>query len=243
VSAPADADEAEVARFRHALEAVLGAIGDACARVGRQPDDVELVAVSKTVSIERVRAAIVAGQRTFGENRVQEGAAKAGALRPAPSVWRLIGPLQGNKAGAAVDAFESIDAIDSLSIARRVDRLIAERQRREPLPILVQVNVDGDPAKHGWSPDALVDDLPELLTLPHVRVDGLMTIGRPVGIAEEARSTFRSLRTLSERLRRDHRELGPVLSMGMTDDFEVAVEEGSTRVRVGRALFGDRPGR
>jgi len=243
VSAAADADEADVARFRRAREAVLTAIGAACARVGRQPDEVELVAVSKTVSIERVRAAIVGGQRTFGENRVQEGAAKADGLRAAPSVWRLIGPLQANKARAAVDAFDSIDAIDSLPIARRVDRLAGDRGRPEALPILLQVNIDADPAKHGWSPDALTNDLAELLALPHVRIDGLMTIGRPVDHAEEARGTFRSLRALSERLRGEHRELGAVLSMGMTDDFEVAVEEGSTRVRVGRALFGDRPGR
>jgi PLP dependent protein len=243
VSAAADADEGDVARFRHAREVVLTAIVDACARAGRQPDDVELVAVSKTVSIDKVRAAIVAGQRTFGENRVQEGAAKVHALRAAPSVWRLIGPLQANKARAAVEAFDSIDAIDSIAIARRVDRLAAERQRPEPLPILLQVNVDRDPAKHGWLPDALVNDLAELLALPHLRVEGLMTIGRPVDHAEDARTTFRSLRTLSERLRREHRALGPVLSMGMTDDFEVAVEEGSTRVRVGRALFGERPGR
>jgi PLP dependent protein len=177
----------------------------------------------------------------FGENRVQEGAAKADVLRPRGSRWRLIGPLQANKARVAVQAFDSIDAVESLSLAGRLDRLAAELRGGEPLPVLLEVNVDADPAKHGFEPDALERDLDAILGFAHLRVHGLMTIGRPVRAPEDARPTFRSLRTLSERLRGRDRRLGPSLSMGMTDDFGIAVEEGSTHVRVGRALFGERP--
>jgi PLP dependent protein len=240
VCAGADSDEVE--RFRAARERVLEAIDDACARARRQPGDVELVAVSKTVPLERVRAAIAAGQRVFGENRVQEGAAKAAALRPEGSTWRLVGPLQANKARLAMETFDAIDAVGSVDLARRLDRLVAEVPAAR-LRVLLQVNVDADPAKHGWRPDALEAELEAILGFPHLRVDGLMTIGRAVTRAEDARPTFRALRTLSERLRRRDGRLGPALSMGMTDDYAIAVEEGATLVRVGRALFGERPAR
>jgi PLP dependent protein len=235
------ADPAEIERFRAARQRVIEAIGLSCARAGRAPEEVELVAVSKTVPVERVRAAIAAGHRVFGENRVQEGSAKADALRTERCTWRLIGPLQANKARPAVQAFDSIDAVGSLGLARRVDRVAAELRPGRPLAVLLQVNVDADPAKHGWQPDVLETDLEEILALDHLRIDGLMTIGRAVAAAEDARPAFAALRTLSERLRARDRRLGGVLSMGMTDDFPVAVEEGATHVRVGRALFGDRP--
>ncbi len=157
-----------------------------------------------------------------------------------PPRWHLIGPLQSNKARRAVELFDVVETVDSLALARRLDRLAAD-VGRESLPVLVEVNVDADPAKSGYAPDALEHDLPELLALPHLRIQGLMTVGRAVPHAELARPTFRHLRQLAERLGRAQPGLGPALSMGMTDDFEVAVEEGATIVRIGRAIFGERP--
>jgi pyridoxal phosphate enzyme (YggS family) len=154
--------------------------------------------------------------------------------------WHLIGPLQSNKVRAAVRAFDAVDSLDSLDLARRLDRVAGELRPGDPLPVLLQVNVDADPSKHGWTPADLAAAVPVLLELEHLRVDGLMTIGRRVDEAEEARPTFRALRELSERLRRAVPRLGGALSMGMSDDYPVAVEEGATQVRVGTALFGPR---
>jgi pyridoxal phosphate enzyme (YggS family) len=233
-------EPAEIERFERARARVLERIAGACARVGREPAEVTLVAVSKTVSAERVQAAFEAGQREFGENRVQEGIAKIGRVGRPEARWRLIGPLQSNKARAAVGTFDAIDAVDSLALARRLDRLAAEVRPDRPLPVLLEVNVDRDPAKHGWLPDALERDLPSVVELRHLRVDGLMTIGRAVDAAEDARPTFTALRALRDRLRSAHGGLGGALSMGMSLDFDVAVEEGATIVRVGEALFGPR---
>ena len=152
-----------------------------------------------------------------------------------------MGPLQPNKARQAATVFESIDAVDGLEVAARLDRVAADVRPDRPLPVLLEVNVDADPAKHGWSPESVEAELDSVLELGHLRVDGLMTIGRAVERAEYARPTFVALRRLSDRLRVRHPELGAALSMGMTEDFEVAVEEGATHVRVGRALFGPRP--
>jgi PLP dependent protein len=242
-------DSAEIARAARARTTVLERIAGACARSGREPADVCLVAVSKTVSADRVRAAAAAGFDVFGENRVQE----AGAKRPlvGSGSWHLIGPLQGNKARRAVETFDVIESVDSLDLARRLDRIVrdvrglpesgdAAAERR--FPILVQVNVDDDPGKAGFDPASLAVALPELVRLGALRVDGCMTIGRLVDDPEEARPTFRRLRDLAGDLRSREPALGPHLSMGMTDDYPVAVEEGATIVRVGRALFGERAG-
>jgi pyridoxal phosphate enzyme (YggS family) len=229
----------EVADFARARENVLERIAGAARRAGRDPGDIQLVAVSKTASAERVRNAIAAGLTVLGENRVQEGEAKR-ALAPGAR-WHLVGPLQSNKARRAVEAFDVIESVDSIELAVRLSR-IAAQLGREALPILVQANVDEDPRKAGFEPAALEDGLPEILALPGLRVAGLMTVGRLVESAEDARPTFVALRRLVERLRSRDSRLGPELSMGMTDDFEVAVEEGATIVRVGRALFGARPG-
>jgi pyridoxal phosphate enzyme (YggS family) len=232
-------DPGEVARLAAARAAVLGRIAAACARTDRAPSDVTLVAVSKTVPAERLRAAVAAGHRVLGENRVQEAAAKIPAV--AGASWHLVGPLQANKARRAVELFDVLEAVHSLDLARRLDRIAGELRPGRPLPVLLEVNVDTDPAKEGFLPDAVEAALPELARLPNLRVAGLMTIGRLVGTPEEARATFVALRELGARLRMAHPGLGPELSMGMTDDFEVAVEEGATIVRVGRALFGERP--
>ncbi len=204
-----------------------------------------LVAVSKTVPADRLRAAVAAGLTTLGENRVQEAAEKVPLVPGA--AWHLVGHLQGNKARAALALFDVVEALDSLDLARRLDRLVADGAaalRRHPdarLPVLLQVNVDADPAKAGFSPEELAASLPELLALAHLRVDGLMTVGRLVADPVDARPTFVALHRLSERLRAGQPGLGAALSMGMSDDFEVAVEEGATIVRVGRLLFGERP--
>jgi pyridoxal phosphate enzyme (YggS family) len=152
-----------------------------------------------------------------------------------------VGPLQSNKSRRAVELFDVLEAVDSLELATRLNRLAHELRPRSPLPILLEVNVDADPAKAGFAPADLERDLGAILDLPGLRVDGLMTVGRLVPDAEAARPTFRALRVLAEHLRPAHPGLGPELSMGMTDDYPVAVEEGATIVRIGRALFGDRP--
>jgi pyridoxal phosphate enzyme (YggS family) len=217
---------------------VLERIASAAGRVGRDPANVQLVAVTKTVSPERVRAAIAAGLGVVGENRVQEAEAKR-PLAPG-ATWHLVGPLQSNKARRAIETFEVIQTADSVDLAGRIGRLALDLGRG-PYPVLLQVNVDADPAKAGFEPGDLQAALPAILGIEGLRVDGLMTVGRLVTDAEAARPTFIALRRLSERLRGEHLGLGPALSMGMSDDFEVAVEEGATIVRVGRALFGERP--
>jgi PLP dependent protein len=228
----------EVEALRDAHARVLEGIGDACARTGRDPGTVTLVAVSKTVPAERLRHAVDAGIRVFGENRVQEALAKIPEVPDAG--WHLIGPLQSNKARRALAAFEFIQTVDSIALATRLDRLAGELGM-ERVPVLLQVNVDLDAAKAGFRPDNLAGAVGELAGLGRLDMRGLMTIGREVARPEEARRTFVALRELSGTLRAAWPGLGPELSMGMSDDFAIAVEEGATIVRVGRALFGERP--
>jgi pyridoxal phosphate enzyme (YggS family) len=240
-------DPGMVSAFALARRAVLDEIAAACDRAGRDPATVRLVAVSKTVPAERVRAAIAAGQDAFGENRVQEAEAKV--LSVGAGEWHLIGPLQANKARRALEVVDVIESVDSVVLAGRLDRILRElrglpaagpvlHDRR--FPVLLQVNVDGDPEKNGFEPAGLAEALPELASLDALRLDGLMTIGRLAVEPEAARPTFRALHELAGRLRADTPELGSALSMGMSDDYPVAVEEGATIVRVGRALFGER---
>jgi PLP dependent protein len=242
-----DVDPAEVARFTSARDAVHARIAAACERAGRVAASVRLVAISKTVTADRVRAAVVAGQTLFGENRVQEAVDKRPLVDRGR--WHLVGPLQGNKARRAIETFDAIESVDSVDLARRLDRLVRDVRtlpsegavpddRR--YPILLQVNVDGDASKAGFAPVALIAALPELAGLSAIRLDGCMTIGRLVDDPERARPTFASLRELAARARAFEPALGAELSMGMSDDYPIAVEEGSTIVRVGRALFGER---
>ena len=230
-----------------ARAAVLDAITAAAARAARDPADVEVVAVTKTVAAERIHAAIAAGFRTLGENRVQERATKAAEIDavstwPAGQAprWHLVGPLQSNKARRAVELFDVIETVDSLELAERLSRIAGEIRPDRPLPVLLQVNVDDDAAKSGFDPGRLERDLPAILELPGLAVDGLMTVGRLVASPELARPTFAALRELSQRLRSRHAGLGAALSMGMTEDYPIAVEEGATLVRIGRAIFGER---
>jgi pyridoxal phosphate enzyme (YggS family) len=226
------------ARLAETRRVVLARIGDAAGRAGRDPADVMLVAVSKTVPAERLVAAVAAGLTVLGENRVQEAETKVAAVPGA--VWHLVGPLQSNKVRRAVAAFDTIESVDSIGLAQRIDRLAADARPGARVPILLQVNVDDDEAKAGLGPAALEAGIGEILALERVEVRGLMTIGRLVERADDARPTFTRLRDLSERLRARHPQLGPELSMGMSDDYPVAVEEGATIVRIGRALFGER---
>jgi PLP dependent protein len=230
------------ATYRAAHAAVLARIADACGRAGRSAADVTLVAVSKTVDPARLRDAVAAGVTTLGENRVQEGEAKVAEVDGA--TWHLVGPLQSNKARRALEVFDVIETVDSVALAERLDRLAREVRAAGSsarYPVLLQVNVDDDPSKAGFAPDELAGALDRTTALDALDVRGLMTIGRLAADAEEARPTFAALRGLSEQLRGAGAALGADLSMGMTDDFEVAVEEGATMVRVGRAIFGERP--
>jgi len=233
---------ADAASLRAAHDAVTVRIAAACTRVGRDPATVTLVAVSKTVPADRLRAAVAAGLTVLGENRVQEGEAKVRDV--AGATWHLIGPLQSNKARRAVATFDLIESVDTVDLAIRLDRIASEIRVAGPgarYPILLQVNVDADPDKAGFAPGDLPGALDAIAALDALDVRGLMTIGRLVSDPVDARPTFVALRRLSDDLRAMESALGPELSMGMSDDFEVAVEEGATMVRVGRALFGSRP--
>ncbi len=227
-----------VEAYRAALASVRARIAAACARAGREPAEVTLVAVSKTVPAELLRDAVTAGLGPFGENRVQEAAAKAPDVPGAR--WQLVGPLQSNKARLALQLFESIQSIDSVDLGERLDRIATEVRPGGRYPILLQVNVDDDPAKAGFDPGELAAAARRLGAADALEVRGLMTIGRLAMEPEAARPTFRRLAALSRSLREAGVPIGSELSMGMTDDFEVAVEEGATIVRVGRALFGER---
>ena len=231
-------DPGEVDGFARARDEVLDRIAAAAVRSGREPASVTLVAVCKTVPAHRVRAAVAAGLVVLGENRVQEAAAKIPEV-PGAS-WHLVGPLQSNKARRAIELFDMLEAVHDEDLARRLDGIVRTLGPGRRIPVLLQVNVDRDPAKAGFVPEALGAAMDRLDALDALDLRGLMTIGRLAGDPEAARPTFVALRALSESLRTRWPRLGPDLSMGMTDDFEVAVEEGATIVRVGRALFGDR---
>lgn len=225
-------------QFLLALEALRTRITSACERSGRRPDEVELMAVTKTHPLEAVEWAAGAGLRCVGENRVQEAAMKRQAGGPEIR-WELIGPLQSNKARLAVQTFGRIQTVDRLKLVRVLDRICAE-EGISGYPVMLQVNVGEDPAKHGC-PTSMAGDLAEaVLSSGHLVLDGLMTIGEMSSEEAVVRGTFARLRELRDDL---VIRLGcdlPELSMGMTDDLEWAIEEGSTLIRVGTALFGAR---
>ncbi len=220
-----------------ALEEIRKRIAGACARSGRDPGSVAIVAVSKTFPAERVREVLAHGQHVFGENRVQEALEKIPLVGPGAS-WHLVGHLQGNKAKRAVGTFDLIHSVDGSDLAREIDRRAAARGIVQA--VLVQVNLSREATKSGVAEEGTAALLETVASLPHLDLRGLMTIPPPARDAEEARPWFAGLRNLRDRaeplLGRKLKEL----SMGMTDDFEVAIEEGATLVRVGRALFGER---
>lgn len=214
--------------MRANLGRVQEAVARACARAGRSPDHVLLIAVSKTMDVERVRLAIAAGVAALGENRVQEAKEKIEALgRPVP--WHLIGSLQTNKARDAARLFDWIHSVDRLDLAQELSRR-ADRA----LNILLQVNLGDEPQKGGVAPAELKRLHEVVAALPNLKVRGLMAIPPATEQPEQARPFFRQLRELREQLGLEH------CSMGMSADFEVAIEEGATMVRVGTAIFGPR---
>ena len=181
---------------------------------------------------------MAAGITTLGENRVQDAEAKAAEVPGAR--WHMIGQLQSNKAARAARLFDVIESVDSIELAARLGALVHGERDGRSLPLYLQVNIDRDPTKAGFDPDALESSLRGLLDVNGLEVRGLMTVGRLFDRPEEARSTFKSLRALRDRFRQVDGRLGSGLSMGMSNDFEVAVEEGASIVRVGRAVFGER---
>jgi hypothetical protein len=206
---------------------------------GRNPDDIGLIAVSKTFPAEVVREAFAAGQRAFGESYLQEAVDKMRLLADLPIEWHFIGPIQSNKAGPIARHFHWVHSVDRLKIAQR---LSAARQDDPPaLQVCLQVNVGGEDTKAGAAPDAAPALAQAIATLPRIRLRGLMTIPRPLQDFEAQRAQFRVLRELRARLGSAGLSLD-TLSMGMSDDLEAAIAEGATMVRVGRAIFGSRVG-
>ncbi len=221
-------------RLRGRLEALQSRIQEGLQRGGREPGCVRLVAVSKGQPPEAVRAVLALGLRDLGENYLQECAAKAaqlgGELQP---TWHMLGHLQSNKAVRAAQIFSRVDSLDSLALARRLDRA---RPGPEPLRALCEVDFTGVPGRTGYRPELLSEELPELLRLPHLRIEGLMTVAAPEG----AGAAFAACWELRSDLERRWGEELPVLSMGMSHDFEEAIAHGSTEVRIGTLLFGPR---
>jgi hypothetical protein len=219
------------------LARVREQIAQAAARAGRVAEEIELVAITKTHPAEKVREAIEAGQTLFGESRVQEARAKIPEL-PSNLRWHFVGHLQKNKIRHALPLFEMIHSVDSLGLAQEINR-IAEEQGMHPR-VLLEVNVAGEGSKFGFKSETLRAEMESLLALPRLSILGLMTIPPVAEKAQASRKYFVQLRELRDRLQTEfHVDLGQ-LSMGMTEDFVVAVEEGATLVRVGTAIFGER---
>jgi pyridoxal phosphate enzyme (YggS family) len=212
-------------------------MADAARKSGRTAEQIELVAVSKTHAAEKVREAIEAGQLLFGESRVQEARAKI-PLLPSRLRWHFIGHLQKNKIRHALPLFELFHGIDSLALAQEMER-IAEEEGIRPR-VLLEVNVAGEASKHGFSPETLRCDLEAALSLGRLTIEGLMTLPPLAPEAEASRRYFVALRELRDQLEAEFEVRLPQLSMGMSGDFPIAIEEGATLVRVGTAIFGER---
>jgi pyridoxal phosphate enzyme (YggS family) len=222
------------------VDLIRGRIKAAARRAGREPREVTLVGASKRQSLDRLQDAWDAGVQVFGENRVQEALNKQGSLPPGIE-WHLIGPLQSNKARRAVETFNTIHSIDRLKIARAVERHALETDRQ--LEGLLQVNIAAEPSKHGYNPDDIAPQIEELGSFDNLRIVGLMAIPPFEPELEQARHWFGQLRDLRDKLFSTPAwsDRPGYLSMGMSHDFEAAIEEGATHVRVGSALFGPRP--
>jgi pyridoxal phosphate enzyme (YggS family) len=217
--------------------AVQSKIADAASRARRKAGEIELVAVTKTFPVEVIREAVEAGQRLFGENRVQELLSKVAEL-PSSLRWHLIGHLQSNKVRKVLPVVEAIHSVDSLDLARDINRIAAELGQYPK--VYLEVNVAAEASKHGFAPARLEADLEPLLLLDRLEIQGLMCVP-PIGKEpEDSRKHFVFLRELRDKLARLAGTPFPGLSMGMSGDYEIAVEEGATIVRVGSALFGKR---
>jgi len=217
------------------LRSIRQAISRSAERAGRDPGEVVLVAVTKTLPVERIREAIGLGLTKLGENRIQEALPKIEEIGPSDLDWHLIGHLQANKVKFIEGRFRMVQSVDSVGLAETLDARL-----KSPLDVLIEVNVAEEPQKTG----ALTADLPALAravnAAQHLRLRGLMTVAPMVADAEQVRPVFRELRSLRDRTSQQLGVSLPVLSMGMTDDYPIAIEEGATMLRLGRALFGPR---
>ena len=234
----------EVMSIAENLQRLEERIASAARRAGRDPREISLMAVTKTVSPERIREAYDAGLRLFGENRVQEFASKAQVLADLKNTaWHMIGHLQSNKSRPAAELFQAVDSVDSLRVLERLNRAAEELGKR--MPVLIEINIGGEQAKSGVAPDS--PELEQMLTgapsCDHLQIHGLMTVPPYKDDPEQSRPFFRRMCALRDAIA--GRKLPAVqmgsLSIGMSHDFEVAIEEGSTCVRIGTAIFGDRP--
>jgi pyridoxal phosphate enzyme (YggS family) len=221
------------------IDQVRRTIAEAAQRCGRNPAEITLVAVSKTHPVDLVTMAYHLGVSDFGENRVQEALPKIAAFRPQGLRWHMIGHLQSNKASKVVGTFDCVQSVDSLHLARTLERHAAEHNLH--LPILLEVNIAGEESKTGMALEEAPRVAGQIATLPHLEIEGLMTIAPLVDDPEKVRPVFHALRSLRDSLREQLPGCSwRHLSMGMTDDYPVAIEEGATIVRIGRAIFGER---
>jgi PLP dependent protein len=232
---PATKDE-----IRANVQKVLDVIGRAADRSGRKRESVKLVAVSKTIAVDKIRWALEAGIGRLGENKVQEGQSKKPDLSAYAFEFHLIGPLQKNKVNKAVTTFDWIETVDSFELAMRIERACASMDK--VMPVLLQVNVGMEPTKSGVSEDGIVELVEQTARLGHLSVRGLMTIPPLEEDPERSRPYFRRLRELAEKISRHSMDNAKMqeLSMGMSHDYPVAIEEGATIVRLGTAIFGER---
>jgi len=223
--------------IKNNLEIVNEKMKKAALKVNRNPEEIKLVAVTKTATTEQIKEAINAGVKIIGENRVQDAKEKYQILT-ADIEWHLIGHLQTNKTKYAVEIFNCIHSVDSIKLAQEIDK--RSKQFEKKIDVLVEVNVSGEETKYGIKPEEVEPFLKEISEFPEIRVRGLMTIAPIVEDKEEVRPYFRKLRELSEEIK--SKNIGNVkmdwLSMGMTEDFEIAIEEGANMVRIGRGIFG-----
>lgn len=226
--------------IRDNLERVRERIHAAALRAGRRAEEITLVGVSKTHPAEAIREAYEAGLRHFGENRVQEWEGKRGILGDVDATWHLIGHLQSNKAARAVKAFHCIDSIDDWALAQRVDRGAAE-EKKDKLRVLIEVQLGGEVSKSGVAETDLEELASRILSREHLHLAGLMCIPPFLEETEKVRPFFAALRNHRDELERKLGRRLPVLSMGMSHDFEAAIAEGATEVRVGTSIFGTRP--
>jgi hypothetical protein len=232
--------EAYAARLEHTLPEVQERIARATAASGRDQASVRLVAVTKAHPLEAVDAALAAGLADLGENRAEELEEKAAGRRGAAVTWHMIGHVQGRKARRVAELADLIHSVDSARLAERLARFGVEDGR--VVAVLAQVNTSGETSKSGLLPERAVDEVHRIAELPGLRVEGLMTMAPFVDEESMLRAAFSRLRELHEKIRGVTDRVGRELSMGMTNDFEIAIREGSTIVRVGTALFGERPG-
>jgi pyridoxal phosphate enzyme (YggS family) len=219
------------------LEQIEKRIHAACERARRSRDSVLLLAVSKTHPPETIHEAVNLGLTYFGENKIQEAKAKI-PNSPGKARWHFIGHLQSNKCRDAVELFEMIQGVDSLSIAQEINK--RAEQAGKTMPILLEINVAGEGSKFGYNPEQMLADLKAINALPRLEIHGLMAIPPYTPVPEKARPYFQKLRELKQQAETVLGAPLPQLSMGMSGDFEVAIEEGATIIRVGTALFGER---